>query len=104
MNTHFVMNERLGIPLPCLLHPWELLDYQEQTAILEAWEHIRGRIPDRIFALEKIIIHKQDELYEEENFEASCQLNSEIAELASRINDLNLWYRTQQDIDVKIHH
>lgn len=104
MDTHFTMNERLGIPLPNLSIPWELLDFQDQTAILDTWENIRGRIPDRIFALEQIIIHKQNELYEEEDFEASCHLNSEIAELASRINDLNLWYRTQQDMDVKIHH
>lgn len=104
MDTLFLMNERLGIPLPNFSVPWERLDDQEQAAIISTWESIRGRIPDRVMALEKIIICKQNELYEEEDFEASCCLNSEIAELASQINDLNIWYRTQQDVDVKMHH
>ena len=103
-HIHFQMNKRLGIPLPELVQPWERLSLEEQSDILEYWEQIRGRIPDRIIALEKDIIHKQDALDQEENFETSCMLNSEIAELASAINDLNIWYRTQQDMDVKIHH
>ncbi|MGZ9582963.1 hypothetical protein [Paenibacillus marinisediminis] len=98
------MNERLGIPLPELNEPWENLSLQEQSSLLEMWEQIRGRIPDRIKAIEQIIIHKQNELFHEENFEQSCKLNSDIAEYASIINDLHIWYRTQQDIDAKFHH
>lgn len=103
-EIHFQMDERLGIRIPQLLSPWELMGEQERSDILMQWENIRGAIPDRIFALERVIIIKQDQLFDEDDFERSCQLNSEIAELASRINDLNLWYRTDQHMDVKLHH
>ena len=56
-----------------------------------------GLIPDRIISLEEIINTKQAQLSNETNFELSCQLNHEIADLASIINDLWLWFRTDQD-------
>ncbi|MCR8843404.1 hypothetical protein NQ117_06890 [Paenibacillus sp. SC116] len=99
----FDWDERLQIHTPVLLCEWEHLSAQEQYKLLMQWEIIRGRIPDRIFALERVIMVKQQALYEEDCFEASCRLNSEIAELASAINDLHIWYRTQQDADAKLH-
>ncbi|TVX92578.1 hypothetical protein [Paenibacillus agilis] len=99
----FDWDERLQIHTPVLLCEWEQLSAQEQNNLLMQWEIIRGRIPDRIFDLERVIILKQQALYEEDCFEESCRLNSEISELASAINDLHIWYRTQQDVDAKLH-
>jgi hypothetical protein len=104
MNNLFVYNERLGIALPTLVKEWDEYEQHIQEQILLEWESIRGSIPDRIKALEVIINRKQDELSGENDFDRSCELNFEIAELASIINDLWIWYRTNQDINEgKVH-
>jgi hypothetical protein len=75
-----------------------------QNSILAEWEKIRGGIPDRIAELEDKINHKQDALNHEENFKRSCQLNEEISDLASIINDLWIWFRMTQNVSSeKIH-
>ncbi|GGG15524.1 hypothetical protein [Paenibacillus abyssi] len=102
-NDAFKWNERLEIELPVLELEWEAYRLEERAAILEYWEAIRGRIPDRIMKLERVINKKQALLFEEDDFERSCQLNSEIAELASRINDLHIWYRINQEIETRRH-
>lgn len=107
MNTKefFQMDERLGIQLPLLNKDWQEYELAEQEGIVAVWEIIRGHIPDRIKELEVSINSRQAQLNVEENFEKSCQLNSEISELASIINDLWIWYRTNQNIiEEKIHH
>jgi len=104
MNTHFFLyNARLSIYVPNNQIQWDLLSNDEQQNILLQWENIRGNIPDRIHDLENIINLKQEQLNKEEDFAVSCSLNTEIAELASIINDLWLWYRTQQDVSAKTH-
>lgn len=103
MEDLFVYNERLGISLPLLLKEWDEYEKNIQQKILLQWENIRGCIPDQIKALEVIINRKQDELSDENDFVQSCELNFAIAELASIINDLWLWYRTNQDVSVKMH-
>ncbi|KIL38589.1 hypothetical protein SD70_25610 [Gordoniibacillus kamchatkensis] len=103
MKYAFVPDVRLGIPLPVLEVDWEDLSAAEQADILLQWEHIRGRIPNRIFELERVIIDKQSRLDREDDFPASCRLNSEIAELASTINDLHLWFRVNQEMEQKLH-
>ena len=104
MTDLFMYNERLGISLPTLLKEWDEYEKSIQQKILLQWDHIRGAIPDRIKALEVIINRKQDELSDENDFARSCELNSDIAELASIINDLWLWYRVNQEInDEKVH-
>jgi len=60
---------------------------------------IRGSIPDHIMRFEAKIRIKQQQLFEEDDFVQSCQINEDIADLASRINDLNIWFRTHQDLD-----
>ncbi|RUS47725.1 hypothetical protein [Cohnella sp. AR92] len=100
-EAHFAHDDRLGIAVPSLALPWERLSRSERIAVLEAWESIRGTIPDRIFELEDRIRGLQNALFEEEDFDKSCRLNGMIAELASRINDLNIWYRTEQDFEEK---
>lgn len=104
MNNLFEYNERLGIFIPALLKEWEEYEKNIQEQILTQWDHIRGMIPERIKALEVIINRKQDELSNENDFAQSCKLNSEIADHASVINDLWLWYRTNQDLsEEKVH-
>ncbi|GGE77075.1 hypothetical protein [Priestia taiwanensis] len=100
---YFKLDERLQIEIPHLAKDWDEYSDEEQQYILLMWESIRGKIPDRIFALEDIINEKQAKLSNETDFHASCTLNSEISDLASMINDLWLWYRTNQDISDKRH-
>jgi hypothetical protein len=97
-NHKFVYDERLGIHLPELRLPFEEYELQERTEIVTSWEQIRGHIPSRVMELEKVIELKLERLGEEENFENLCQLNGEISELASTINDLHIWYRVTADI------
>ncbi len=103
-ETQFQFNARLGIPVPDLAREWEEYNAEEQSEILYYWETVRGRIPDRIFAFERDIISLQGELDEEEDFERVCALNWDIAERASRINDLHLYFRLNQNVAVKAHH
>ncbi|OLS41425.1 hypothetical protein [Bacillus sp. MRMR6] len=103
MNEHFSFDQRLGIPIPDLHLDWHNYDEKTQNKILFDWEKIRGRIPDRIAELEQTINEKQAQLSTETNFPRSCELNNEIAELASIINDLWLWYRANQILSAKIH-
>ncbi|MCQ6274389.1 hypothetical protein JMM81_05270 [Bacillus sp. V3B] len=104
MEEYFFYNDRLGIYLPAEDLEWSHLPEEIKASILLHWENIRGAIPDRIQDLEKLINQKQAQLSDEGDFKLSCQLNSEIAELASIINDLWLWFRTNQVISEKMHH
>lgn len=103
MGEHFSFDQRLGILLPDLRVEWEEYSKETQQGILLQWEIIRGSIPDRIADLENTINWKQTQLSNEGNFPRSCQLNKEISELASVINDLWLWYRADQTISNKTH-
>jgi hypothetical protein len=103
MSYRFEMDPRLGIELPALGQDWSEIRADEQSVILEYWERVRGRIPDRIKQLEKIIMAKQAELNRETEFGVCCRLNTEIAELASIITDLHLWYRSNQEVSSRMH-
>ncbi|QGQ47516.1 hypothetical protein [Metabacillus sediminilitoris] len=98
MNNYFSYDPRLKIRLPLLKKDWEMYSISFQNSILAEWEQIRGSIPDRIKELEEEINKKQAVLNQEENFTHSCILNEEIANLASIINDLWIWFRMTQDI------
>ncbi|MFD0586664.1 hypothetical protein ACFQZE_01515 [Paenibacillus sp. GCM10027627] len=102
-DYHFVWSERLGIHLPSLKLEWDTYGFEEQSLILERWEMIRGGIPDVIMKLEQTINIKQSDLNEEDNFERSCLLTYEIAEYASRINELQIWYRMNQELESRRH-
>ena len=104
MKELFLYDERLGISIPDLnLGIVDEYTKGEQQQLLVLWENIRGSIPDRIKELESTINRKQLRLSDESNLTKSCQLNSEIAELASIINDLWLWYRANQGVTEKMH-
>lgn len=94
----FHYDNRLGISIPNLAREWTEYPLEEQQLIMHKWEIERGAIPDRIRELERTINEKQDALNNEDSFAASCQLNTEISELASIINDLWLWFRTVPDV------
>lgn len=100
----FHFDNRLGILLPHLEKEWEEYTVETQQHILFHWEKIRGHIPDRIAEIETIINDKQEQLGNELDFVRSCELNNEISECASIINDLWIWYRMNQGISNKIHH
>lgn len=105
LQEYFSYDERLGIYLPSLKLDWADYSHDEQLKILTEWEYIRGEIPDLIKKLEYKINYKQEQLNHESDFATSCSLNSEIADLASIINDLWIWFRSNQTMsnDVKIH-
>jgi hypothetical protein len=104
MKEYFSFDPRLGILLPELTMELDQYSKETQMEILFYWEQIRGSIPDRISDLELKINQKQALLSNESNFPRSCQLNTEIAELASIINDLWLWYRANEILLSKAHH
>ncbi|MGG1635902.1 hypothetical protein MHH56_20635 [Paenibacillus sp. FSL K6-3182] len=99
----FDWNERLRIRIPVLEMEWEQYEAAVQLAIVEQWELIRGTIPDRVKEFEAFINEKQAKLFEEDSFEQSCILNYEIADYASRINDLHIWYRLEQQLEPRWH-
>nr|WP_099362283.1 hypothetical protein [Fredinandcohnia onubensis] len=104
MMDFFHFDDRLGILLPDLEKEWEEYTVETQQHILFHWEKIRGHIPDRIAEIETIINEKQEQLGNELDFVRSCELNNEISDCASIINDLWIWYRMNQGISNKIHH
>jgi hypothetical protein len=95
MHRYFSLNKRLGIELPMLEKAIEDYNQEIQHAVLFHWEKVRGAIPDRIAELETEINIKQKKMNKEEDIHTSATINSEIAELASIINDLLIWYRFQ---------
>jgi hypothetical protein len=103
MKGFFIYDERLGINIPDLQRNWDDIHVEDQQHLLLHWEKIRGSIPDRIKELEKIIDEKQTQLSKENDFEVSCRLNTEIAQNASIINDLWLWYRANQGVSERTH-
>ncbi len=102
-NYVFKLDKRLGIEIPILELDWEDYSAADRMAILERWEQERGTIPDRVIALERQINALQPLVFEVEDFEETCRLNADIAELASRINDLHIWYRINQEIETRRH-
>ncbi|WP_019638808.1 hypothetical protein [Paenibacillus fonticola] len=96
-HSCFVYDDRLDMHVPALDQPFETYNMNERLAMIEEWENIRGQIPTKVMALERLIERKLLEMGNENDFEKSCRINGEIAELASRIHDLQIWYRVSQD-------
>ena len=104
MEKYFSHDTRLGISIPSLQKDWEHYCDRTQQSILFLWEGIRGNIPGRISFIEREITDKLTEMSNEHDFKRSCRLNNEIAELASIITDLWIWYSTHDHfIDRKLH-
>lgn len=102
--SFFMFDARLGIHVPHITKDWEQYSMPDREAVVTQWEQIRGSIPEKIKEFEAIINAKQLLMNEAEDFVNCCRLNAEIAEMASRINDLHLWFRANQDVsDTKAH-
>ena len=91
---HFTFNERLQLYLPNLQKDYYSLSDLERSNLKAQWEKIRSTIPDKIKQLDKIIVKKQNLLAKEANLEKAHEINEEIAVLASKVNDLWIWFRS----------
>ncbi|MBS2970005.1 radical SAM protein [Metabacillus sp. KIGAM252] len=98
MAPDFIFDNRLGINVPS-----DFPSNKKRSIPMAEWEKERGKIPDRIAELEGLIRAKQRLMDNEENFETACIYNSDIAGLASVINDLWLWYRAAEPLAGKAH-
>ncbi|MBM7554960.1 hypothetical protein [Thalassobacillus pellis] len=96
MEDFFTFDKRLGISIPDLPKPFRTYSIEVQSAILSAWENQRGAIPDRVKEMEYHIERCLDLLNQEDDFEASCEINEDISRMAATINDLWIWYRADQ--------
>lgn len=97
-HPYFLYDSRIGIHVPVLEQAFEQYTFEERQLMIVDWENIRGTIPTRVMDLEKDIELKLTEMGNELNFEISCRLNGEIADLASKINELHIWYRISADV------
>ncbi|MCL6516391.1 hypothetical protein [Alicyclobacillus sp.] len=89
----FKLDPRLGIELPDFERPYEELDPREQEEILVQWERIRATIPDQIVRFERAIEDLLQEVHHEEDWDVISAHFADIADLASRIHELNTWRR-----------
>ncbi len=99
MEQVFTYEDRLGIEVPYLEKEWQDYSLKERTSILEKWELMRGRIPAQIAHFESEIDSLQNDLHREEDWDRSLSIMQKVSDLASRINDLNILFRTQPDAD-----
>ena len=99
MDQVFNFEERLGIEIPYLDKDWQEYSLNERTSILEKWELMRGRIPAQIAFFESEIESLQEDLHQEEDWDKSLHLMQQVSDYASRINDLNILFRTQPDAE-----
>lgn len=93
MKHNFKFDPRLRLKVPNLQKEWHEYSAEDKADFLFYWEKIKGTIPDLIRTIETEINNKQAELNDENDFMKSCQLNDEIADLASIINDLQILFR-----------
>lgn len=98
VKYEFVYHEKMGIEIPKVYVEWEELTVNERENLIDRWETIRGHIPDRILALDSEVEKLQSRVYQEEDWEEVCRLFDQISSFASTINELNIWYRKQQEV------
>ncbi|GGJ06693.1 hypothetical protein GCM10010885_14800 [Alicyclobacillus cellulosilyticus] len=89
----FLLDERLGIPLPNPELEFEQLTPAEQEEVIAQWERIKARIPEQILKFEAVIEDKLRQVHEREDWDEIAALFAEISDYASRINELNTWRR-----------
>lgn len=94
----FRRDERLGIDLPDFQEPFEELSLEDQEDIIIRWETIRARIPEQIMRFEHVIEDILDSVHREEDWDTIAAYFTEIADYASRINELNTWRRVDQGL------
>lgn len=100
----FQYNDRLKIELPTFYVEWEELSTKEQYEVIRRWEQTRAQIPDLIKEFERMVQERELQLQIEDDNPTFIQLSKEITDYASRIIDLNLWFRTDEEVaSSKIH-
>lgn len=91
----FVYDERLGIQIPVQHREWHEFSRAEQEAMIEQWEMLRSRIPDRVKQLEEVIEDRQLKIAVEDDWDRVVELYEDVFLMASVINDLNNWMRVE---------
>lgn len=99
MEDVFHVDDRLGITIPALTREWTEYSLDERRVILERWEIERGHIPHQVSVFEAQIAALQEAMHQEEEWEQTVALMDQINDYASRITDLNIWFRTQPDLE-----
>lgn len=103
MNNLFVFDERLGIHVPELTQDWLVYSIEQRSAILERWENERGLIPQRVHEFETEIASLHDAMQDENEWDRTVALMDQINDYASRINDLNILFRTEPHLEPTSH-
>ncbi|KUO94946.1 hypothetical protein [Ferroacidibacillus organovorans] len=101
MNAWFTYDPRLDLEIPSLSREWSEISVTEREKILEHWERVRGAIPSRISLFEAKIEELQGLLHHEEEWGQTLSLMDQVTDYASRINDLNILFRTQPDAHIE---
>lgn len=91
---------KLGIHVPTFHLDWDEYSIKEQLDIIHQWEKERAKIPDRIKEIEVKIGELQDKMFEME-FDEYCVIHDDIINMASAINDLNIWFRIEGELSRK---
>ncbi len=94
----FEFDERLMMRVPKLLRQWEEYSLEERRHILETWETLRGGIPNIMDRFESEINASHEKLQMVDDWDETVRLMDHIHDYASRINDLNILYRTQPEL------
>lgn len=103
MSEHFAYDDRLGMEVPRLMREWSEYTVEERERILADWESLRGGIPAVIARFEEEINDRHERLQRVEDWDESVRLLTEVNDYASRINDLNILFRTQPDVESPEH-
>ncbi|CAB3395438.1 hypothetical protein [Kyrpidia spormannii] len=94
----FQYDSRLEVEVPYLDRDWDEYPSDLQEAVIIHWVRIRAGIPDVIARFEKVIATLQERAAVEDDWDQVCKLYWEIADYASRINDLNILYRSDPEL------
>ncbi|MBX6351797.1 MAG: hypothetical protein IRZ10_00570 [Thermoflavifilum sp.] len=98
VSCYFRFDERLGIECPAFDPPFESLPRPIQEAALAYWEKVRSGIPDRIQSFETRINALLARIQETDDWDEITRCFDEISDLATRIQDLNLWARVDPSL------
>ncbi len=104
----FRHDPRLGIELPDLTTPYEELSHTQQEELIAYWEGVRAHIPDQIMKFEQDIEDHLQAVHQEEDWDIVAAHFADISDLASRINELNMWRRVDPSLtagmaDIPVH-
>ncbi|RIV28603.1 hypothetical protein D2Q93_02295 [Alicyclobacillaceae bacterium I2511] len=94
----FRHDQRLGIELPDLTTPYDELSHTQQEELIAYWEGVKAHIPDQIMKFERDIEGLLQVVHHEEDWDIIAAHFADISDLASRINELNMWRRVDPSL------